>query len=281
MSSEDSRQRNKDHYESIHANYNINNIIHWLNNLDSFLNSALTTDTSWFALYKNDLRYQLKDLMVLEMGCGNCLNAGVMAALGANVYANDIASSSGKIIEELNRNFQFRYPIKFIAGDFIDNKLESSSFDLIVGKAFLHHLDLPLENIFLKETARLLNEYGEARFFEPAVNLKILDKVRWYVPVGQRPSKFNKSAFKKWKDKDPHPERSFSSKHFESLGNKYFKNVEIHPVGTLERFSRLMKWGKKRESFRRKALNLETYLPILINKPLARSQLIIYSSPKS
>ncbi|GAA4316288.1 hypothetical protein GCM10023115_25640 [Pontixanthobacter gangjinensis] len=280
MKTEDSRIRNKEHYEEIHAKYNIKNILYWLENLDAFLDASLKTDTSWHALYKDGLRYELKGKKVLEMGCGNCLNAGVMAALGAEVYANDIASSSGKIVEELNKHCQFKFPIKFIPGDFIENKLESSSFDLVVGKAFLHHLDIPLERLFLKETARLLKVNGQARFFEPAVNLKILDKIRWYIPVGNRPSKLDKNKFKKWKDNDPHPDRSFSSKHFELAGKEFFREIQIYPVGTLERFSRFMKWGKKREAFRRKALKAESNLPMFINRPLARSQVIIYSLPK-
>ncbi|MBZ9632338.1 class I SAM-dependent methyltransferase [Salegentibacter sp. LM13S] len=279
MSSNLNQDKNKLHYEKLYANYNIKNILHWINNLDQFLASATTTETSWFALYQRNFREKIKGKKVLEMGCGDCVNAAVMAALGAEVYANDIADSSGKIVEALNEAYKFEFPIRFVSGDFLENDLESKQFDFVVGKAFLHHLELPVEEQFLKETARLLKEDGEARFFEPAVNSKLLDEFRWYVPVKNRPSKFHKTDFAEWKKNDPHPDRSFSSSHFEKAGRKFFTEVEIIPVGTLERFSRFFKWGAQKNNFKKWALKTETKLPRIINKPLTRSQLIIYKKP--
>ncbi|WP_373056919.1 methyltransferase domain-containing protein [Zunongwangia sp. H14] len=270
------QQKNKEHYEKLYANFNINNIIYWINNLDSFLASATSTETSWFALYQNHFAEKIKGKKVMEMGCGDCVNAAVMAALGAEVYANDLADASGEIIKKLNDSYNFRIPITFVAGDFLKNELPSHSFDFVVGKAFLHHLTIPLERKFLKETARLLKDKGEARFFEPAVNNRILDEIRWHIPVKGRPSKFNKRAFKVWKENDPHPDRSFSSKHFEQAGKEFFKEVKTVPVGTLERFSRLMNSGESRNKFKRWALTNEKNIPLSINRPFARSQMIIY-----
>lgn len=280
MSESTNNDKNKAFYEDKYANYNIRNILYWLNNLESFLQSATTTETSWFALYQKNFRTRLKGKKVVEMGCGDCTNAAVMAALGAEVYANDIASSSGKIVKALNESYAFEHPIKFVEGDFLKNQLPGSQFDFVVGKAFLHHLDLPLEAAFLKETTRLLKLDGEARFFEPAVNSRFLDEIRWHIPVKGRPSKFNKQAFQKWKEEDPHPDRSFSSAHFEKAGKEFFKEVEVIPVGTLERFSRLMKWGEPRNNFKRWALKTEASLPQFLNRPFTRSQLIVYRFPK-
>lgn len=275
----ENQEKNKIHYDRLYSGYDIKNILYWINNLDAFLDTVTTTETSWFAVYKNNFRNEIKGKRVLEMGCGDCTNAAIMAALGAEVYANDIADTSGKIVEALNLNHKFETPIKFISGDFLNNKLEARSFDYIVGKAFLHHLEIPLEENFLMETARLLKDDGEARFFEPAVNSKVLDIIRWHIPVGNRPSKFQKEVFKLWKESDPHPNRSFSSLHFERAGKKFFKEVEIHPVGTLERFSRFFKWGDKKNNFKRWALKNERKLPYFLNRALTRSQLIIYKKP--
>lgn len=276
---ENNEERNRSHYENLYNGFNINNIISWLNHLDDFLAKSISTETSWNGLYRYNLKDKLEGKKVLEMGSGNCINAAVMAALGAKVYANDLASVSGNIIKKLNSSYDFAHPITFIDGDFLKSNFKSQSFDLIVGKAFLHHLTIPVEDQFLRESARLLKPEGEARFFEPAVNSRILDEIRWCLPVGQRPSKFNKVAFKRWKDQDPHPDRSLSSEHFDKAGRKYFNEVEIIPIGSLERFGRLMKWGEARNSFRRKALKAEFYLPSFINRPLTRSQLIIYRKP--
>lgn len=273
---DENQKKNKEHYERVYANYSISNILYWLNDIESFLESATKTETSWFALYQNNFRDKIKDKKVLEMGCGDCTNAAVMAALGAEVYANDIAASSGDIVKKINQNYQFRYPIKFVEGDFLQNDLPGSSFDFVIGKAFLHHLTIPVEELFLKETARLLKKEGEARFFEPAVNSKLLDEIRWYIPIGKRPSKFNKKQFRIWKEEDPHPDRSFSSRHWERAGAAFFNEVIIIPVGTLERFSRLFNWGERRNNFKRWALKNEKHLPAALNSIFTRSQLIVY-----
>src|SRR5690606_38721064 len=189
------QEKNRLHYEKLYADFPINNILYWINNLETFLDSATTTETSWFALYQKDFRNRIKGKKVLEMGCGDCVNAAVMAALGAEVYANDIADSSGKIVEALNEAYQFQYSITFVKGDFLMNALTAKEFDFVVGKAFLHHLEIPLEREFLKENARLLKDNGEARFFEPAVNSNILDEIRWYIPVKNRPSQLDRKAF--------------------------------------------------------------------------------------
>lgn len=275
----DNQKKNKEYYEKLYSNYNIKNILYWINNLGSFLETATSTETSWYGLYKNDFKNRIKGKRVLEMGCGDCNNAAVMAALGAEVYANDIATSSGEIVKKLNENFDFNKPIAFVEGDFLKNDLPSSMFDFVVGKAFLHHLTLPVEKLFLQETARLLKPQGEARFFEPAVNSKFLDEIRWHIPVRGRPSKFKKKEFSRWKENDPHPDRTYSSKHWENVGKQYFREVQTYPIGTIERFSSMMKWGRKREQFRRRALKIETFLPNFLNRPFTRSQLIVYKNP--
>lgn len=273
-------EKNRLHYENLYANYSIKNILYWINNLDSFLESATSAETSWFALYQQNFRNKLKGKKVLEMGCGDCTNAAVMAALGAEVYANDLAAASGEIVRQLNESFKFDFPIKFIEGDFLNNNLEEQSFDFVVGKAFLHHLTLPVELEFLKETARLLKTEGEAKFFEPAVNSMILDAIRWHVPVKGRPSKLNRKAFLIWKENDPHPDRSFSSDHWERIGKEFFEKVEIIPIGTLERFNRIISHRRTNIRFRKWALNAEKKIPRGLNRAFARSQLIIYRRPK-
>lgn len=281
MKTDLNQEKNKIFYENLYKNYPIKNILHWINNLDDFLDSATKTETSWFGLYIDNFKENLKGKKVLEMGCGNCTNAAVMAALGAEVYANDIASSSGDIISRLNENYHFDYPIIFVDGDFLHNQFKNESFDFIIGKAFLHHLTLPTEKLFLAETARLLKKNGEARFFEPAVNDKILDWLRWYIPVPGRPSKLNRNKFAEWKNEDPHPDRSFSSAHWTYTGKIFFEEVRIIPIGILERFGRIIKRGRKREEFRKWALKAENMLPTFLKRRWARSQVIIYKRPIS
>ncbi|WP_300438585.1 class I SAM-dependent methyltransferase [Christiangramia sp.] len=277
--SRDNKEKNRQHYNKLYADYSIRNILIWLKDLDSFLDGACATETSWHALYQDGFKDRLEDKKVMEMGCGDCVNAAMMAGLGAEVYANDIAEASGEIIKKLNQAWEFKYPIKFVKGDFLKNNLEAGKFDFVVGKAFLHHLTLPEEKEFLRETARLLKPEGEARFFEPAVNSRILDEIRWMIPVKGRPSKLNRKKFTEWKENDPHPDRSFSSLHFKNVGTAFFKFVKIKPVGTLERFNRLIPRGKHNIRYRRWAFKAEQNIPLLINTYLTRSQLIVYKEP--
>ncbi|MCB7481320.1 class I SAM-dependent methyltransferase [Christiangramia sediminis] len=270
------QDKNKDYYEKLYDNYDIEGILYWIKNLEEVLPRIISTNTTWNGLYKYNFQKCLKGKKVLEMGCGDCSNAAVMAALGAEVYANDIASASGIIVNKLNNNYDFKHPIRFIEGDFLENSLASGSFDFVIGKAFLHHLTIPVEKSFIKETARLLKAEGEARFFEPAVNSKILDELRWHIPVPGRPSKFNKKAFRIWKEQDVHPDRSLNSRHFENVGRKFFKETEIIPVGTLERFHRIIPGNRFNSRYRRWALKNERFLPSILNIAFARSQLIIY-----
>src|SRR5690554_6599398 len=112
MQADSNQEKNKDFYEKAYSDYSIKNILWWLNHLDGYLEFATTTETSWVALYQDNFREKLEGKKVLEMGCGDCNNAAVMAALGAEVYANDIAAASGDIVRKLNDNFKFRYPLQ-------------------------------------------------------------------------------------------------------------------------------------------------------------------------
>ncbi|WP_386779968.1 hypothetical protein, partial [Longispora fulva] len=61
----ENQQKNKDHYEGLYKEEQVKNILHWIHNLDAFLNSATTTETSWFAIYKNNFRDRLAGKKVL------------------------------------------------------------------------------------------------------------------------------------------------------------------------------------------------------------------------
>lgn len=276
---DNNQNKNIAFYNNKYKDTEIEGTLNRLSRLDVFLDDATQTDTSWVGFYKNDFRNKIQGKKILELGCGDCSNAAIMAALGAEVYANDIASNSGVMVNKLNQAYKFPTPIKFIEGDFLTADFVTENFDYVVGKSFLHHLTHPVEKKFLQKIARLLGPEGEARFFEPAVNSKILDEIRWHIAVPGRPSKFSKNAFKKWKENDPHPERDNSSKHFKKLGKIFFRDIEIIPLGALERFHRMVPASINQRSFRRKAFKLEKKLPLFVNYFFARSQVIIYRKP--
>tara|TARA_R110002072_G_scaffold23949_2_gene81897 strand:- start:6197 stop:7051 length:855 start_codon:yes stop_codon:yes gene_type:complete len=278
-SSEKNTLKNEKHYDQQYSKVNIEHILNKIKNLEVFMRDATRTDTSWVGLYHGNFQNQLKGKKVLELGCGDCTNAAVMAALGADVYANDIAQKSGEIITKLNSHYDFQYEIKFVNGDFLKSDLEKNQFDIVVGKAFVHHLTPQQEIEFTEKIVSILKSDGIVRYFEPAVNNKLLDELRWLTPVPGRPSKLQKTKFKKWKINDPHPDRDNSSKHYKKIGNLYFDEVLIVPIGTVERFHRILpkKYSRK---FRRFAFQFEKKLPGFLNLSFARSHLIEYKFPK-
>jgi 2-polyprenyl-3-methyl-5-hydroxy-6-metoxy-1,4-benzoquinol methylase len=274
--------KNESHYDAKYKHVNVNSILLILNNIEQYLEGAITSDISWVGMYSNGFKDLIKGKTILELGCGDCVNVAIMAALGAKVIANDIADQSGEIVKALNNSYKFEHDITFINGDFTQSNLESALLDFVIGKAFLHHLTLELEYEILKKVAQVLKPEGEARFFEPAVNSKILDELRWAVPMNNRPSKwFQPKAFKDWENNDPHPLRDNSSKHFETVGKMFFNTVEIIPLGVFERFNRILPFkGKQKGKFKRNALKFEKIFPKSVRRLGARSQLVIYKNPK-
>lgn len=278
-SSKKNTLKNEKHYDKKYSNVNIKHILNKIENLEGFMNDATQTDTSWVGLYHGNFQNQLKGKKVLELGCGDCTNAAVMAAYGADVYANDISQNSGKIIKKLNESYNFEFKIKFIDGDFLKSEITNNFYDIIIGKAFVHHLTHEQEIEFTEKIVSLLKPNGIVRYFEPAVNNKFLDSLRWLTPVPGRPSKIQTKKFEKWKINDPHPERDNSSKHYEKIGEEYFEETKIVPIGSIERFHRILpkKYSRK---FRRFAFRLEKKLPYSLNLSLTRSHLIEYKQPK-
>ncbi|MBV1924495.1 MAG: class I SAM-dependent methyltransferase, partial [Flavobacteriaceae bacterium] len=130
-SSEEVTQKNKLHYDKLYANVNIKRILRIVKDVHAYLNDVTTVDTSWVCMYYGDFAKDLKGKKVLELGCGNCNNAAVMAALGAEVYANDISSKSGDIINKLNNEVTFDFPIKYINGDFLKADFSELDFDYV------------------------------------------------------------------------------------------------------------------------------------------------------
>jgi len=273
-------ERNKEHYDRLYQSVDVSALVHPIEHLDQFLSDATQTDTSWYGLYWGGLRHRLSGSRVLELGAGNGLDALAMAALGADVTAIDISDETPKLVNAAARQLGLANRVRSASGDFLTmDFLEPRSFDFIVGKAFLHHLPHSIEAAALSRTAALLHPDGQARFLEPAVNSRVLDALRWLIPVPGRPSSLNRAAFRAWKDADPHPPRDNSSGHYRSAAAPLFADVEIVCIGAIERFHRVLPRGAFNRSFRRLAFRLERRLPASFNFACARSQLIICRQP--
>jgi 2-polyprenyl-3-methyl-5-hydroxy-6-metoxy-1,4-benzoquinol methylase len=268
-------RRNHDHYEERYGGLDTEHLIAQAGDLAN-LDRLIAGHTSWFGLYREGLRDRLKGKTVIEIGFGDGLNALFMARLGANVWAIEISEKAAVHLSSFAERFGLR--LEALAGDFRELALPRADF--IVGKALLHHFTHDVEEQFLGRCAEVLTPSGEARFFEPAVNVAWLDRLRWMTPVPGRPSSLRKAAFAKWKESDPHPERDNSSAHYAASGGKYFDDICILPMGGLERFRRLIREPARAQAFGRRALHWETRLPIWVQSRMARSQTIILRGPR-
>lgn len=228
--------KNTEHYAHRYARVNAETLVSKVRRLKAFFDDATRTDTSWHGFYHGGFADRLAGRRVLELGCGDGLNALVMASFGAEVVANDLTHETERILKEAASKLQID-SLQVSIGDFAAIPFEACSFDFVVGKDFLHHLTHELEHHYLSKAARLLKPTGECRFFEPAINSPFLDKLRWMIPVPGRPSILSKRQFRKWKEHDPHPERDNCSDHFAHVGREFFCDVDIvvivHSLGSV------------------------------------------------
>jgi 2-polyprenyl-3-methyl-5-hydroxy-6-metoxy-1,4-benzoquinol methylase len=274
--------RNKEYFDALYAKSDVRSLVNGIRILDHFLINAIATDISWHAIGLGGLWKKLSGLKVLELGAGDGLNALTMAALGADVVAIDISAWTSVLLREAASQLNLLGRISVHTGDFLAmSEFPPCTFDLIVGRWFLHHLDHAAEANFLQKTASVLKLTGEARFFEPATNSPALDRLGYLMPAPGRPSSLNRSAFRAWQEADRHPVRDNRSEHFREAAGKEFGAVEIVCMGCLERFHRLLPKGRLSRAYRRSALGLEKLLPARCNEVFARFQLIICREPNT
>ncbi len=269
-------EKNTSHYEAKYMALQVDDLVRKAGDF-RFFDKAVRCYTSWRTLYRGDFRDRLKGKTVLELGFGSGLNALLMARFGARIIAVETARPAVEALKAASA--RLRLDVEAVHGDF--RKLPLPRVDIVVGKAFLHHLTHEQEAEFLEKIAMLLRPDGEARFVEPAVNSKLLDALRWVTPVPGRPSVLQRRKFARWKEADPHPPRDNSSAHYFNVGMKFFQRVRICPVGAFDRFRRLAPSRRLELLFVACSLALEQLLlPDWLHRPFASGQLIEYSAPR-
>ena len=101
----------------------------------------------------------------LDYGCGRGYIAIRLAQEGAaSVTGIDLSSTELEYARQRANDAGVGERISFVVGDAHHTPFADASFDLIVGAAILHHVDLELS---LQEVKRLLRPGGEAFFIEP------------------------------------------------------------------------------------------------------------------
>jgi SAM-dependent methyltransferase len=100
---------------------------------------------------------------VLDLGCGRGDLTLELLRLGAEVVALDISSAMVELARDRAERFRPGAPVRFLASPVEATGLESGSFDRVVGKWVLHHVDVGRA---APELAHLLKPGGRAAFFE-------------------------------------------------------------------------------------------------------------------
>jgi 2-polyprenyl-3-methyl-5-hydroxy-6-metoxy-1,4-benzoquinol methylase len=112
---------------------------------------------------------------VCDYGCGCGLTSAFFALSGATTHAFDVSDRNVSIATRTARvnGVAERVFLKVAQGE--GPGYPSDAFDLIFGKAVLHHLDIPLA---ARELYRTLKPGGAAVFYEPLAENRMLEWVR-------------------------------------------------------------------------------------------------------
>ena len=116
---------------------------------------------------------------ILDFGCGEGWLGKLLASQGAEVWAFDISHEAVELTKSRFNNLNFRHKIHVNQMAAENLSYDSNTFDLIVGNAILHHIDLYTG---LKEIKRVLEKGGKAYFMEPLGHNPFLNLYRFITP---------------------------------------------------------------------------------------------------
>jgi len=122
---------------------------------------------------------------VLEIGCGMGEIATLLACSGARVTATDLSSQSIAVARRRARLHDVADCVEFVVAPGEQLPFPDERFDVVVGKAILHHLDVRLA---AHEVHRVLRPGGWAAFSEPLGMNPALTFAREHLPYpGKNP----------------------------------------------------------------------------------------------
>lgn len=121
------------------------------------------------------IRAAIAGRAVLDYGCGDGESSRQLLAEGAShVYGLDLSDKAIALARQ--KNLQHA---TFEVGDAHRLPWPDHSFDVVVGRAILHHLDLPVAT---RELVRVLRPGGSLFFVEPLYHNPLAALFRWLTP---------------------------------------------------------------------------------------------------
>jgi len=134
----------------------------------------------------------LKGKRILDVGCGDGLNAVMLAIMGADVTGIDISPKAIEVARRRAEQNGVSHKLKFICSPIETAPLPCQLFDIIWGDGILHHVLDDLDAI-LRNLTQSLKSDGCFLFAEPVNLFEPLRRLRKMVPVrtdctpGERP----------------------------------------------------------------------------------------------
>lgn len=160
--------------------------------------------TKW---YENFLAQHAQGNHILEYGCGPNSYAFWLAQRGAQVMGIDISDTAIEQMRERSQQRPFPERVSFQRMNAEELEFPAQTFDVICGRAILHHLDLAKS---FAEIARTLKPNGHAIFVEPLGHNPVINAYRNRTP--------------ELRTEDEHPLMTRDLK----MAEEYFGKVEAH-----------------------------------------------------
>jgi ubiquinone/menaquinone biosynthesis C-methylase UbiE len=162
------------------------------------------SSTKW---YEEFLKQHAAGSHILEYGCGPNSYAFWLARQGARVVGIDISDTAIEQMRERSKHRQFPERVSFQWMNAEALEFPENSFEVICGRAILHHLDLRKA---FAEIARTLKPGGHAIFVEPLGHNPVINAYRNRTPD--------------LRTEDEHPLMMSDLK----MAEEYFGQVEAH-----------------------------------------------------
>jgi ubiquinone/menaquinone biosynthesis C-methylase UbiE len=162
------------------------------------------SSTKW---YEEFLKQHAAGSHILEYGCGPNSYAFWLARHGAQVIGIDISDTAIEQMRERSKHRHFPERVSFQRMNAEALEFPENSFEMICGRAILHHLDL---HKAFAEIARTLKPGGHAIFVEPLGHNPVINAYRNRTPD--------------LRTEDEHPLMMSDLK----MAEKYFGQVEAH-----------------------------------------------------
>ena len=127
--------------------------------------------------FEAELRRLAPGADILEYGCGDCSYVARLSEWGGRVTAIDLSDEAIAVARGLADEAGFH--AEFACMNAEELRFPDDSFDLIVGRAILHHLDLDKA---YSSIARVLRPGGTAIFLEPLGHNPLINAYRRFTP---------------------------------------------------------------------------------------------------